>query len=380
MHFLIPPSTVRCLAILLIGLSSLMSAANTNSQYLLYVGVYGKGIYAYRYHPADASLEPLGIAGEFPNPSYLTADRDGRYLYAVSEVEGNHPGSVGAFKIDRSSGKLTLLNQESSEGAAPCHLAVDGTTKVLAAANYGTGTVPVFPIENDGSLGKRIELLSAQGSGADPNRQKGPHAHQTVISPDNHFLYVPDLGLDQVRIYKLDAASRKVTPADPPFAKEQPGMGPRHIAFSHDGKHAYVIGELKSAVTAYNVDTKTGALTAFQSLPATADGHEADGAAEILLHPNGKFLYASVRFSGVLAVYAVDAGSGQLRPVQNTGAGGTFPRGVEFDPTGKYLFVGDQKSDSFTIFSVDGANGQLTPTGKKFEVPAPVAFLFVPAK
>jgi 6-phosphogluconolactonase len=380
MRLLHSSSTLRCLAILFLGLSSLMSAANSTSNYLLYVGVYGKGIYSYRYNPSDASLQPLGIAGEFPNPSFITADREGRYLYAVSEVDGNHPGAVGAFKIDSATGKLTLLNQQSSEGVAPCHLSVDSSTKLLAAANYGTGTVPVFPIEKDGSLGKAVEVLSAQGSGADPKRQKGPHAHQIVLSPGNHFLYVPDLGLDQVRIYKLDAAAHKVAPAEPAFVKEQPGMGPRHMVFSHDGKHAYVINELKSFVTAFNVDKSTGALTPFQSLPASADGHETDGAAEILLHPNGKFLYASVRFSGVLAVYAVDGGSGQLRPVQNTGSGGTFPRGVEFDPSGKYLFVGDQKANNFTIFSVDGATGQLTPTGKKFDVPAPVAFLFVPAK
>ncbi len=356
-----------------------MSAAATSSKYLLYVGVYGKGIYAFRYNPADAALEPLGIAGEFPNPSFLTSDREHRYLYAVSEVEKGD-GAVGAFKIDRQSGKLTFLNQQSSDGTAPCHLAVDGATKLLAAANYGTGTVPVFPIEKDGSLGKRTAFLTAEGSGGDPKRQAGPHAHEIVLSSDNHFLYVPDLGLDQIRIYRINSSSGDVTPAEPAAAKEQPGMGPRHMALSHDGKHAYVINELKSVVTAFHVDRSTGALTAFQSLPATADGHEADGGAEILIHPNGKFLYASVRFTGTLAVFAIDATNGQLRPVQNTSAGGTFPRGVEFDPSGHYLFVGDQKTNTFTTFKVDGATGQLTPTGHKYEVPAPVAFLFVPVK
>lgn len=365
---------------MLLGLITHMSAATNPSKYLLYVGIYGEGIYGYRFNASDAKLDPLGLVGELTNPSFLASDPDQRFLYAVSEVEGNHNGAVGAFKIDHHSGKLTLLNQASSEGTAPCHLAVDHTTKLLAAANYGSGTVPVFPIEKDGSLGKLTSLLSAEGSGGDPKRQAGPHAHEIVISADNRFLYVPDLGLDKIRIYHLDAAAGRVTPADPAFAKEQPGMGPRHIAFSKNGKFAYVINELKSVVTSYTVNTETGALTSFQSIPATADGHEADGGAEILLHPSGKFLYASVRFSGVIAVFAIDENSGQLRPVQSAAAGGTFPRGVEFDPTGNFLFVGDQKTNDFTLFRVDKANGQLTPTGQKFEVPSPVSFLFVEAK
>ena len=373
-------SKLGCLILLILGLIIPMSVFAKSSNYLLYVGVYGKGIYAYRFEPTDAKLEPLGLAGEFPNPSFITADRENRYLYAVSEVEGSTNGAVGAFKIDAHSGKLSLLNQQSSEGVAPCHLAVDRSTKVLAAANYGTGNVPVFPIEKDGRLGKQSALLAAQGTGADPKRQAGPHAHEIVISPDNHFLYVPDLGLDKIRIYRLDAATGHVTPADPAFAKEQPGMGPRHMVISKNGKFAYVINELKSMVTAYTVNHETGALTSFQTIPATADGHEADGGAEILLHPNGNFLYASVRFSGAIAVFAVDPASGQLRPVQSASAGGTMPRGVEFDPEGNFLFVGDQKTNEFTFFRVDKANGQLTPSGQKFEVPSPVAFLFVPAK
>ncbi len=373
-------SKLACLVLLFSGLITPMSALAKSSNYFLYVGVYGKGVYAYRFNATDAKLEPLGLAGEFPNPSFITADHEGRYLYAVSEVEGDANGAVAAFQIDRQSGKLSLLNQESSGGVAPCHLAVDHSTKLLAAANYGTGTVPVFPIEKDGRLGKQTALLAAEGSGADPKRQAGPHAHEIVISPDNHFLYVPDLGLDKIRIYRLDAASGQVTPANPPFAKEQPGMGPRHMVFSKNGKFAYVITELKSMVTAYTVNQETGALTPFQTIPATADGHEADGGAEILLHPNGNFLYASVRFSGVIAVFAVDQTNGQLRPVQSANAGGTMPRGVELDPAGNFLFVGDQKTNEFTFFRVDKANGQLTPSGQKFEVPSPVAFLFVPAK
>ncbi len=356
-----------------------MSASPIASQYLLYVGVYGKGIYAFRYHPDSAQFDSLGLAGEFPNPSFIATDSGNRFLYAVSEADRGN-GAVGSFKIDRTSGKLTALNQHSSEGVAPCHLAVDGTTKLLVAANYGTGSVPVFPIEADGSLGNRTALLTAQGSSADPKRQEGPHAHETVISADNRFLYVPDLGLDKIRIYRIDAATHKVVPNDPPFVQEQPGMGPRHIVFSRDGHYAYVIHELTSIVTAYKVNPTNGSLEAFQSVPTSADGKPFDGAAEILLHPSGHTLYASVRGPGTIAVFSVDSQTGKLQHTQTVETGGTWPRGVDFDPTGKLLLAGDQKTNQVAIFRIDPATGKLSLTGQKLAVPSPVAFAFVPAE
>jgi len=365
----------------------LMSAdkpSNHHSKYFLYVGAYGKGIQAYRFDSDAMKFEPLGSVGEIENPSFLASDIQNRYLYAVSELEGKEDGGVGAFRIDRKSGHLTFLNRQSSGGTAPCHLAVDHTSKLLMAANYGTGSVPVFPLETDGRLGTRSALLTAEGSGADPKRQEGPHAHEIVISKDNRFVYVPDLGLDQIRIYQLDAASGSVTPHSPAFAKEEAGLGPRHLAFNHDEKFAYVINELKSVITVFKHNPSNATFQQIQAISSLGNGKEADGAAEILVDQSGKFLYASNRDEtghrpGSIGVFAIDGSNGTLKPVQTVETG-AMPRGVEFDPTGKLLLVGDQKENYFVVFRIDPGTGKLTPTGQKFETPSPVAFLFVPAE
>jgi 6-phosphogluconolactonase len=352
----------------------------TGNKYFVYVGVYGKGIYAYSYAPADAQFESLGLVGEVTNPSFLATDADNKYLYAVSELEGNAEGGVYSFAIDRATGKLRALNHVSSAGVAPCHLAVDRTNKMLAVANYTSGGVSAFPIEDDGRLGAMTSLMTTKGSSADPKRQEGPHAHETVFSADNRFLYVPDLGLDHLRIYKVDAPQAKLSPSDPPFVQEEPGSGPRHIVFSPNGKHAYVVNELKSVVYVFNHDAATGELRQVQTastLPAGFTGENAP--AEILIDRAGKYLYASNRGPGTIAVFSIDPVNGTLKQVQVASTGGTFPRGVAIDPSGHFLLAGDQKADQFVVFQIDPTNGQLSLTGKLFNVSSPVDFLFVPA-
>lgn len=353
----------------------------TDKNYFVYVGVYGKGVYAYRYSPSDVKFESLGIVGEVTNPSFLAKDSSNKYLYAVSEVEGGSDGGVYAFAIDHATGKLKPLNHMSSAGTAPCHLAVDHTNKMLAVANYSSGGVSAFPLESDGKLGGMSSLMTAQGSSADPKRQEGPHAHETVFSADNRFLYVPDLGLDHIRIYKVDAAQAKLTPNDPPFVQEEPGSGPRHIVFSPSGKHAYVVNELKSVVYVFNHDTATGGLQQVQTVSTLPAGFTGENApAEVLMDRSGKFLYASNRGPGTIAVFAVDAENGTLKQTQVAATGGTFPRGVEIDPTGHYMLAGDQKADQFVVFKIDPSNGQLSLTGKVLNLPSPVSFLFVPVR
>ncbi len=309
------------------------AADASGTKYFLYVGVYGKGVYAYRYDTSGPTLEPLGLVGNVTNPSFLATDPDFRYLYAVSELEGKTDGGVAAFAMDRGTGKLQSLNTASSAGEAPCHLAVDHTAKMLVVANYGTGGVSVFPLDRDGHLGKMSELAEAHGSSVNPKRQEGPHAHETVISPDNRFLYVPDLGLDQIRIYRIDAADAKLTPADPPSAKVKPGYGPRHIAFTPDGKFAFVANELEPFITAFSHDPASGSLKEIHSvsiLPLGAKGENAP--AEIAVDRAGKFVYVSNRGPGTVAVFAINSDDGTLKPVQVAPTGGTWPRALNSTP------------------------------------------------
>jgi 6-phosphogluconolactonase len=370
----------RKMAALVVIMAGTILNSSANSNYLLYVGTYGEGIHAYRYDAASGKLASLGLVGKVTNPSFLASDRDYKYLYAASELDGNTPGAVAGFAINRSTGALTDLNSRSSHGLAPCHLAVDHTGKMLIAANYTSGSVPAFPIEHDGKLGELSVLMTATGTGPDKERQEGPHAHETVFSADNKFAYVPDLGLDEIRIYKVDAKHAKLTPNDPPFAQTDPGSGPRHMVMSHDGKFVYVIHELIPQVAVFARNASTGALTHLQTIPSVPDGFKGvSNPAEILLDRAGNYIYASNREYGAIAVFAVDHATGKLARIQVIETGGTQPRGIELDPSGKLLFVGDQKQNKFILFAIDPASGKLTLTDRSFDMPSPVSFLFVPA-
>ena len=356
--------------------------APTQAEYILYVGTYGKGVHAFRYRVATGKLEALGLKGEITNPSFIITDAQHRHLYAVSEVEGNHEGAVGAFQIDRKTGDLKKLNTESSAGVAPCHLALDHTGKLLVVANYGTGGVAAFPVGADGSLQQMSALMKAEGSGPNPKRQTGPHAHEAVFSADNKYVYVPDLGLDQIRIYDVDTADGTLKAREP--IKEQGGMGPRHIVFSHDGKFLYILNEIKTAVTVWKNTGGTN-FEQVQALASLPNGKEADGGAEILLDRSGKFLYASNRDvtnegTGSITVFAVDQGTGKLKTVQNIDTAGLMPRGVAFDPAEKHLLVGDQKENVIQLFAIEADTGRLKATDMHYEAPSPVAFAFVPVE
>jgi 6-phosphogluconolactonase len=376
------------LAVYLAGLIIIMCAVKNlgasrdpeQTTYFVYVGTYSKGIYGYRFDAATGNLDAMGTVGELVNPSFLTTDRHYRFLYAVSEVEGNVNGGVAAFAIDRKKGSLKFLNSTSSSGIAPCHLALDQTGKMLLVANYGTGSVSAFPVEHDGRLGTMSSFMEAHGSSVDRERQEGPHAHEVVISADNRFAYVPDLGLDQIRIYRIEPSHGKLAASEPAFAKEDPGSGPRHMAFHPSGKFAYVVSELKSQITAFSHDASTGNLKPVQTVATLPPGYSGENApAEIEVDKAGKFVYASNRGHDSIAVFAIDGSSGTLRQIQIVPAQGKEPRGMQIDPTGHWLFVGNHKSNRCVVFGIDRRTGQLTASGGTVEVPTPVAFQFVPA-
>ncbi len=359
---------------------SAAQAGSAASQYLVYIGTYGKGVHAFRFDPAALKVESLGLVGEVTNPSWITADRNFKNLYAVSELDGTETGGVASFTIDRETGRLAPLNHLPSGGVAPCYAAVDGAGKMLVVANYMTGGVSSFPLEQDGSLGAMASLMKAEGSSVNKDRQEGPHAHEAVITSDNRRVYVPDLGLDHIRIYRLDPASGKLVPNEPPFSKVVPGHGPRHIVFDQSSKHAYVINELKPLVSVYAHDSKTGNLTLIEELPTIpADFTKETTGAEIHLASSGKFLYTSNRGNDSIQVYSVDGETGKLKQIQNIPTEGQGPRGFALDPTGRFLFAGNQQSNTLVLFKVDEQTGKLTSLGKKLEVASPVDVLFVPA-
>src|SRR5580658_4082307 len=375
------------LAFPLLAICSRTAAFAQHNKYLVYVGTYteegsaSKGIYAYRFDSDTAKLTSIGLAAETINPSFLAVHPNHRFLYAVNEVhtyKGEKSGAVSAFAIDRASGKLTLLNEVASKGADPCYITVDKTGKFVLVANYTGGSVAVFPVLDSGRLGEASAFVQHTGHGTDPQRQEGPHAHSIDLSPDNRFAIVDDLGLDETLAYKFDAAKGSLAPNDPPFTKIDAGSGPRHFALRPDGKFAYVISEMGHTVTVFSNDAARGKLKVLQTittLPKDFTGRNDD--AEIVVHPSGKFLYASNRGDDSIAIYSIDQSKGTLAQVGRVPTGGKEPRSFEIDPTGSLLFAENQKSDNIVVFRIDQRTGQLTPTAQVLEVGSPVCLKFV---
>jgi 6-phosphogluconolactonase len=361
--------------------------AQAGGKYLVYVGTYtqegskSRGIYAYRFDEGANQITPLGLAAETTNPSFVAIHPNGRFLYAVNEVQnyaGPNSGGVSAFSVDRATGKLTFLNEVSSHGADPCYITVDKAGKHVLVANYTGGSIAVFPILSDGKLAEPSAVVQHTGHGTDPKRQEGPHAHSIDLSPDNRFAFVDDLGLDELKVYRYDSAKGSLTPHTPAFAKLDPGAGPRHFALHPSGRFAYVIAEMGSTVTAFSLDLKNASLERLQTvstLPKDFKGENDD--AEIQIHPSGKFLYASNRGHDSLAVFAIDPQKGTLTQIEDVPTQGQIPRSFEIDPTGNFLFAENQKSDNIVIFRIDAKTGRLTPTGKVLDVGSPVDVKFL---
>jgi len=375
-------------------LFSLVTVTTANDspkgRYLLFVGTYtekeSKGIYAYRFDLASSVLTPLGIAAEAINPSFLAIDPNHRFLYAVNEVQkykDANSGVVSAFSIDsqkgdRQTGKLKLLNAVASRGADPCYIAFDKTGKYALVANYTGGSVAVFPVQTDGHIAESSAFVQHAGSSINRERQEGPHAHWIETTPDNRFAIAVDLGLDELLIYRFDAKNGSLTPNNPPYAKLDPGAGPRHLAFHPNGKFVYVVNELQSSITAFAYDASHGGLRKLKTvstLPKTFSG--SNDTAEIKVHPSGKFLFASNRGHDTIAVFSIDSKTGTLTLADHFSTQGKTPRNFEIDPSGKFLFVANQDTNNIAVFQIDSNTGRLTVTKRTIQVPSPVCLKFM---
>lgn len=361
----------------------------SSGQYIAFVGTYtsktsSKGIYAYRFDANKGQLTPIGVSAEAVDPSFLAVHPNGKYLYAVNEIgnfNGEVSGAVSAFAIDAKNGGLKLLNQVPTRGAGPCYVSLDKSGSFVLVANYDSGSIASFPVRGDGSLGTASGFVQHSGTGPDKERQEGPHAHWIGTSPDNRFALAVDLGLDQVIVYGFDPDKGVFTPMLSGFAKVKPGSGPRHLAFHPDGKFAYVLSEMASSVTVFSYKAKTGSFSALQTVSTLPNDYSGPKeAAEIAVHPSGKYLYTSNRGHDSIAVFSIDQKKGTLKSLGQVLTGGKTPRHFAIDPTGTYLLAENQESNNIVVFHIDPASGGLTPTGQTVEVPSPVCLTFVQAQ
>ena len=375
---------VSAAAVGVLGLTEGTRHTQQRAERLAYIGTYttdgrSPGIYTLRLNSETGALRVGGVAATTPSPSYLALHGNGRVLYAVNEVEqfmDQPSGGVSAFRIDPATGGLTPINQQASQGKAPCYVALDHTNRWVLVANYVSGSVATLPVRRDGGLDVARSVIEHRGHGPNTARQEGPHAHCILAGPGTRHVLVVDLGIDAVVSYELDGATGKLTPVSSGAALK-PGAGPRHLAFHPTGNFAYVANELDSTVTAFTYDRERGALDEVQTTAASPGGTVAQNyPADIHVSPSGRFLYLSNRGEDAIAVFAIDTATGSLSPVQQVPCGGKWPRNFTFDPSGRFLVVANQRSDSIVLFRVDAESGRLTPTAHRVELPVPVCIRF----
>jgi 6-phosphogluconolactonase len=369
------------------------SGPGGNGQYFAYFSS-NSLIEVSRFNSATGEFSSPVITSTVPGTNWIAVDPSGKYMYATALFPGkdkkdNASGAVAAFAINPHTGLLTLLNEQPTGGSDPAHVAVDPTGRAVIVSNYGGGNVAALPILADGKLGAP-NITQHTGKSVDPDRQDKPYPHSAAFDPTGKFAYVQDLGTDKIVIYNFDAATATLTPHDPPFQAVIPGNGPRHIAFDPGFRHAYLIGEMGKNIFVYDYDAASGNFTEKQhisTLPPRFEGSSTG--AEVLVTPNGKFLYAtnrdldpnSIRSGmGDIAAFNIDPQEGTLTPIDWVNSGGKIPRSMAIDPTGQWLLCGNQNSGNIVEFKINSTTGRLTQTDVNITLDTPFCEVFIPVK
>jgi 6-phosphogluconolactonase len=316
------------------------------------------GIYVFKLDPSDGGLTPLQIVPA-SNPSFVALDPNQTHLYSVNEDD---PGRVSAYAINSANGGLTFLNSALANGQFTTHINVHPSGQYFYAANYGTGNFPVFRILANGSIGPRTDTFQSVGNGTGPNpaRQEGPHAHQILTDVGGGHVFGVDLGADKVNALNLDLLTGLFSANTVPFVPVASGSGPRHMAFHPDGKHAYVLDELASSITVFDYDPVRGAFIWKQTLSTLPDNFTGTNTtAEIRVHPTGQFVYNTNRGHNSVTMYSVDTATGELDVIGWESTRGEWPRGMNIDPSGTFLYAANQNTDTIAVFRIQPSNGKL---------------------
>lgn len=373
------PRHTKSIYLLLALLLSLLAAPAMAGKMFVYFGSAGSGadtgFYLANFDTETGKLSTPVFLQAAVAPTYFVIRPDGKRLYTCNSAPGS---SVSAYAIDPKAAKLTFLNEKPSGGGDPCYVSLDATSHYLMVANYGGGNIAVFALRPDGSIGERTAFVQHTGSSVNRSRQSEAHTHSVRVDPTNGFVLAADLGADKVFIYRFDAKTGTLQPNDPPFASAPPGAGPRHMAFSPDGRFLYVISELGNTINRFAWDSDRGYLTRYESVSALPETYaETSYCAEILVHPGGRFVYATNRGHNSVAGFSVQVKTGRLTLIQHLATQGKTPRNCEIDPTGKWLIVSNQDSGTVVVFHIDRHTGRLTQTGEPVTVPAPYCERFL---
>ena len=378
--------SMRCplIPILVVAMLSHTVQATNADEPLVFISSFAAGdkgaINAYQLEPTTGILKPIHKTGDVENPFFMAVSRDQKLLYSIhaKTFGGQEPEQVAAYAIEGRTGRLKLLNRQSTRGTASCYLDVDATGKSVLVANYSTGNIASLPVNKDGSLGEAASFFQHAGSSVDPARQKGPYAHCIVVSPDNRFALAADLGLDQVLSYRLDAATAKLSPNTPPFVKTPPGAGPRHLTFHPNGRHVYVINELKSSVTLFDYVTESGTLTERQTISTLpSDFAGTSHCADLKITPNGQFLYGTNRGHDSIAVYRIGE-DGRLTLIGIESSLGKGPQNLVVAANGTLLLCANLPGNNVAVFRIDPQTGGLKSVGEPVSILSPSCIRLLP--
>lgn len=361
-------------------LTILISCHLSGQEYFLLVGTYdspkSEGIYVYRFNTKNGDSKAVSQI-KLSNASYITVSPDEKFVYSVNENGKNASGGkVSSFSFDKTTGGLIFINSEFSGGDHPCYIETDKSGKWVFAGNYSTGNLAVFPVSENGGLNPADTIIQHTGISINKQRQNGPHVHCTVISPDNNWLLVPDLGIDKAMIYSFDNINGSLSTGKQPFISSEPGAGPRHLVFHPFKKTVYLIEELSGTISVHHF--KNGKTKNIQRISTMiTDDSSFAGSADIHVSADGKFLYASNRGNvNNIAIFSIEK-KGRLSLIGHQSVLGKTPRHFNFDPTGKYLLACNQNSDEIVIFQRDINSGLLTDTGKRIQVGRPVCLKWI---
>lgn len=364
-------------------LSTTITTANADEP-LVFISAFAAGdkagIHAFRLDAKSSELKHVHRTTGVENPFFLALSPDRKYLYSIhaKTFGGKENEQIAAYEIVGRTGELKLLNRQSAMGTAACYLHVDATGKTVVVANYTSGSVASLPVKSDGSLGEATSFFQHMGSSVNPARQKEPHAHCIVVSPDNRFVFAADLGLDQVLSYRLDAATAKLTPNQPPFAKSPAGAGPRHLTFHPNGKLVYVINEIGNSVSVFDYNAESGVLTDKQTISTVpSDFKGTSHCADLKITPNGRFLYGTNRGHDSIAAYRI-GDDGRLTLIGIEPSLGKGPQNLAIMPGGELLLCANMPGNNVAAFRIDAQTGSLKSVGEPISMTSPSCIMVLP--
>ena len=338
-----------------------------------------QGIYTADFDASTGELSGIALAVKSENPTFQVLSPDRSFVYSVNEMrqfQGHPTGSVSSFTLNPKTAVMASVNQVASRGGGPTHITVDRSGKCVFAANYGGGSVVSFQADKEGRLSDAVSFFQYSADSGRPERRS--HAHRVTVSPDNRFLLVNDLGLDVIHVYRLDAATARLTPHDPPQWQAAAGYGPRALRFHPNGKWAYCVNELKPTVNVLEWDSSRGVLTTIQDISLVPEGYHGKAApGDIVFDKHARFAYITSRLDDFMATFTISPKNGKLTFLEKTSCDGQRPRHLALDPTDRWLLIANQDSDNIAVFERNSKTGKLANSGKSFPFSKPMCLTFL---